>query len=265
VKHPKEEQLSICITTMVSGLYEWYVPLFLYCGLKAYPEYDFKVLLRGRTNLPDTYKSHILDNRYSDYPQNGPTTAALRFIEGEKEFSEYDCCLITDVDVLLMREDPKLVTQHLAHMIQYKMECYCNYQSHQLPGGYRCSGVHFIMKDWWERTRESRMKWMFNAKNGECSEKDSDEIMLGEIIRDSGLNDPTEKQLLWNIHGIHLKRWWPKANPRELPQAGAQESLLMQGLLEDEEFMELASMCAGHLPKISGIVGTIRQVIRGGR
>ena len=259
----KEEELKVCITTMVSGLYEWYIPLFLHCGLKAYPEYDFKVLVRGRSNLPAVYKSYIFDNSYSSYPQNGPTTAALRFIEGEKELSGYDCCLITDVDILLMREEPKLVTQHLSHMIQYKMDCYCNYQSHQLAEGYRCSGVHFIMKDWWERTREARKKWMFNAKNGSCSEKDTDEIMLGEIIRDSELPTPTEKQLLWNLHGIHLKRWWPKSNPRELPQAGAQESMLMQEILEDADFRELVTMCSAHLPIIKGIVGTMERVIRG--
>lgn len=260
-----EANMKVCVTTMVSGNYEWYVPLFLYCGMRAYPGYDFKIFVRNRTSLPETYKSYICDNAYSSYPQNGPTTAAVRFIEGEKELRGYDCCLITDIDVLLMKEEPPLISQHLAHMEHYCLGCYCNYQSHQLPDGYRCSGVHFVTKDWWEPTREAREKWMFNVKNGECSEKDTDEIMLGKIIQESKLPPPPEAQLLWNIHGIHLRRWWPKSNPMQYPQPGAQESLVMQELTNDKEFLELVAMCAEHMPIIGKIVSTMEKIIKGGR
>jgi len=250
----------VCITTMVSGVYEWYIPLFIYCGTQAYPEYDFKVFLRGKTELPQSYRQYVMENAYVSYPHNGPTTAAVRFLEGEKELGDYDCCLITDVDILLMREEPELISQHLAHMEHYGLECYCNYQSHEVPDGIRCSGVHFITKDWWEKTREEREKWMFNAKNGRLSEKDSDEYMLGDIIQQSGLPDPPKQQFLWNHHGIHLRRWWPTNQQRH---PGAQESLHMQKLLDSTDFMDLVDDCSAHLPKIKDIVGTMERVIKG--
>jgi len=48
---PPPKPPKVCISTTVSGPYQWYVPLFLDRILKEYPEYDPIIILRGENLL----------------------------------------------------------------------------------------------------------------------------------------------------------------------------------------------------------------------
>jgi len=171
-----EDRMAIC--AFVSPEYEHFVPDWVDCINRAYPQYEAVVI-----QADDTDKNRM---------------AALRFIDGEEVLSQYEYVLITDVDILIMKESPSILYQHLLWMKKHDLGCYSN----TIVDNIRFCGVHFLTKAWWDKTRAARDKYRQELKTSGCIWGD-DEKILARIIIESGLN-LTKEQMLWNHHGIHL-------------------------------------------------------------
>lgn len=254
-----------CITTIVSGDYQWYIPLFLDRIYKEYGEYDVKVFVRGAIDLPKKYCKDVMrfPSALDKCPKNGLFTAAMRFLVCEEELRDYDYVYIADVDAIIMREERMLVDQHMAFLRMNKLWCYNNY----LVGATRCPGTHFVTKEWWDVTRESRHTELRKLEKKRKIYKDYDEEMLYRIIKESKLSLPPNAPNLWAHHGIHLGSIRDRVNAKEkhYPQPNAFEQLYMKKLLEDDEFMEIVKECSKHIPMLVDIFDKYRDFVYGER
>jgi hypothetical protein len=252
----------LCITTMVSGAYQWYIPLFAYRMRKAYPEYDFRVMIRGDIDPAITADIDCVRAYYADTPLDGYRTAALRFLIGESVLAEYDYVLFTDIDMMFMRETPNIVDQHMLDLRRSGLECYSNYVSSHIDDGRpRLPGVHFITKDWWDRTRPVREKYLETISSPETSVPwYYDEVMLADIVKQSGLPIQDKNLNLWAHHGVHLGDYRRAIEERRQHQRvdAFQQSCIID-MLKDTEFMDIVVRCSGHYP----IIGSIFDMLKG--
>jgi hypothetical protein len=243
---------SFCIFTIVSGKYQWYLPMWFDRIEKELPEAKTMVYVRGNMELPDPWRSKCLvDQNLDEFRMDGYTTAALRFVYSNPELEAFDYVLVTDCDMLMRKETPDLINQHMRSMMRTGLQCYDNYISGRGAGGRpKVPGVNFVTREWWERTRSARETHRNNLlKNGSTS-WEWDEIMLGWIIEMSKL--PISEELrLWAHHGIHLGDWRRRLNTKvkfQMPDAPTQNQIL--DMLQDNEFMKIVDMCKDKLEQL---------------
>lgn len=239
---------SLCIFTIASGHYQWYLPLWFDRIEKELPQAKPLAYVRGDIELPEPWKSKCLKDPVLDtFPMDGNTTAALRYVYSNRQIESYDYTLITDCDMLLMAEQPDLINQHMRAMARSGLQCYDNYVYTLNGGSPVVPGVHFVTKDWWECTRRVR-----GLKQQELSQfgslvKGYDEIMLGRIIKESGLPFSYESRL-WAHHGLHLGDWRLRLKHNVLcQQPDAPMRNFINRILSEPGFQGIMDMCSGRL------------------
>ena len=192
----------MCHITVVNGPYVWYLPLFVHQLQKAYPEYELHI-------LADTEETDILSLkgvRKFDSPKgedSGYRAACLRFLHSDETLEGFDYCLITDCDMMIVRESLSIVDQHMLDLRKNNLQCYSNYTSM----GNKCPGIHFVTKEWWSRTAVARGKEKDAIDATKNVVYDHDEKMLRRLIIDSHLPTPPDKINPWTYHGEHLGDW----------------------------------------------------------
>ena len=209
--------MKALIATVYDKAYEAYEPLFRYCCQKAYPEYECHTW--NRDHWGEVFKP-------------GPyTTAALRFLLNEVGEIDYDAYLITDIDILIRREQPDFIAQHLNHMKWNSLECYdnCDHGDH-MPG------VHFVTKEWWPRTKAAREKYLAVLWERPANLAE-DEVILRKVVVESGLRTSTNA-ILWAVHGLHLGRF--RNQNIQAIRFQPNEFEFLDSLMADDKFMELA-------------------------
>jgi len=110
---------TFCIAAFADKEYEWYAPLFLNRAKASYPEYFSVVFVRKGDHEIDLDEGIVEVDL--DYPKNPYTSAALRFVEFEEYLREFDFVLLTDIDILIRREDPCLLNQHVKSLKKNNM------------------------------------------------------------------------------------------------------------------------------------------------
>jgi len=208
---------SMCIIAAANNAYAGWLPLFEYCAMRAYPEYDVRTINLG------------------DMPPY--VSALVRFISPEIEeiAAKYDYCLITDADILIGPEDPNIVDQHCRSMEKHGTGCYDNC----MLGDDRCPGVHFVTKEWWDKTRKAR--YMLEACHSVLNAiEGADERALLSIINESNLAWPGLLPHPWAIHGLHAGKF------RKIPRLDLDqfETDILTALQKDKAFLELLKLPA---------------------
>lgn len=260
-----------CVFTMVSGKYQWYIPLFHYFLSKAYPEYDIRIYVRGEIEIPPSlfYRDIIPMNPKSvvqDYPIDGYTTAAMRFVHEDDALRSYDYVHFQDIDMLILREDPPIVDQHWRSMMANGLQCYDNYvSSHVIHEGAECPrlpGVHFVTRDWWDITREARQKYAAQLAVEGSPAWYWDEVMLAKIVIESGLPVQDKRLNLWAHHGIHLGDYRRRQGTKEvIGHVEASHTVLMSEILRDQRALELFRMCGEHIPSLMPTLEVFRGIV----
>lgn len=241
----KISNIGTCtIFTIVNGLYVWYLPMFVYLLRRSYPEYQLHI-------LADTEEPEILalpgvkgfKSIHGHQLDGGFRSAAMRFLYDDDTLTSSDYTLITDADMLIIREANSIVDQHMLSLRKNNLECYDNY----LNNGDRCPGVHFVTKDWWKRTEDAREKESQKLYELEHTPYDHDEKMLLRIIRDSKLPEPPAKVNPWTYHGQHLGEWRKRTTFGNTNRGNAMAAF---AITSDAAFMEIAEHCDKKAPAL---------------
>jgi len=152
---------DLAIVIFAAGGYRSYVPLFLLCLFKAYA-YDVLVFL---DELPDSRMREgikiaqrtggrcklIYDKKLREYPKTtsrsqqsenyrGQRFTLFRTENVETHLSKYQHVYMTDVDMLIMRESPPLLEQHIRHCEALGLP----YSNFVRKGTRRMTGLHFM-------------------------------------------------------------------------------------------------------------------------
>jgi len=179
---------KLLIYTAASGIYLDYAPLFTYMVKSQYPEYDVDVT--KIVSPPATYSA-----------------ACYRLLVNPAEMTGHEYVYITDVDMMILREEPGILEFHTAEMESTGL-CYSNSirKKHSEPqGDDRMTGLHFATAEWYRRTQDVRSRYFHAVDSGEFGNgRFDDELILKSVCEKSGVGIPRRFPLIARHHGIHL-------------------------------------------------------------
>ena len=145
---PSDE--TLCVITYVYGAYADYIPLYIYSILTSYPGYYVRILLgQTLTNKQQNALKLIRETCSTrfDIVENFSVSPKLdhykhtRWFLPEHIFAPFRYAYIGDIDFIIVKEDPDILTHHLNQCAKTKMP-YSNAERWQYPR--RMSGLHFI-------------------------------------------------------------------------------------------------------------------------
>jgi hypothetical protein len=254
---------TCCVVCVVSGVYQWYIPIFHYCLSRAYPEYFMRIYTRGPIDLPPgPWDRVIVRDVANDYPPDGYTTAALRFVYEDEALRGFDYVHFQDIDMMIMRENPLLIDQHMMHLRVHGLQCYENYVSSMHEMGPRLPGVHFVTRDWWDRTRTAREKYAADLMEGGSKGWFWDEVMLAKIVKESGLPLQDKELHLWAHHGIHLGDYRRRIQLGERHgHIEALHTVFMKQILNDKELLRLFDVSAEYIDTIPATIEAFANIV----
>jgi len=236
---------ELCVTTTVDEKYEAYIPLFIYCFNKAYPEHDLKIYYRGDIS-PHFEKycavgENVVEGFGLTLENNIATTPSIRFLVPQVDFEDYRYTLFTDIDILFRREPNGIVAPHLKAMEKNHLECYENIMLKTIRGP-SMPGVHFVTREWWPDTAQTRVQyWQDLYENPNIANyKGFDEYMLYNMHLDSNLPLPNIGHDSWRLHGIHLGAY---RNKNSNPPISTVDNEFLRELWADADFVELYNIC----------------------
>ncbi len=200
--------MTLCITTVVDRRYHEYIPIFMYCATRSWPEADVKIYT---TEEPGTECQELAHEVVVSAPGDNShrwqwggmggydktiyrLPAYLRYLLFTSKrikagWWDYDHVYITDGDMLMTPQRPGLVQQHKRHMKRTGM-CYSN-----VLRGYRpfvMTGLHFVTREYIRRIaptvdKYDRLFRKIGLKVLDAKAQIPDERLLYQIVRDSGL------------------------------------------------------------------------------
>jgi len=178
---------KLLLYTAASGHYKDYGRLWHYCIQKSYPEYGHTSdgVIEGVT-VPTYY------------------AACVRLLLSPSDIVDH--VYITDVDMMILREEPTLSEFHIAEMEKTGL-CYSNtLRTNEQMGKNRMTGLMYVTQEWYARTKEVRESYKHMLDSGEIGNgRFDDELMLKSICEKSGVGLPPQTfPLLKRHHGIHL-------------------------------------------------------------
>lgn len=202
---------KLCVTTIVNRRYQKYIPMFLYFCLKSYPEYEIKLFLTEElkpayrdivNKLRTLGKIEIVEKCYRGYPRRPQEFKALRWVAVSEDFEGYDYIYTGDIDILICREEPSLLDQHLEHCDKYNIP----YSNSVRPNSNRLSGLHFVKKNEYYGKMDHLIKNKYRKllKRGALCGQKNEEILYN-MVRKAGFSFPSG----WfrPHHGPHLGVW----------------------------------------------------------
>lgn len=206
--------MRLCVTTVVDSKYQNYIPLFIYCMHKSYPEYKIKLFTHGiiQTNILTAlhhlkHTDHeIHEGLFDEFHYTKYAPISWRFVVPPEHYEEYENVYITDIDMMIVSQSVDLLYYHLNEMGETGL-CYSNSlrNSKHWKGTESFTGLHFASKEWFERTEEARQKYWTKLRLGRVgSKREYDGHMLYLMAKESGLGKCKKLKLAERHHGIHL-------------------------------------------------------------
>jgi hypothetical protein len=199
----------VIVTTVTSGSFEHFIPIFLYTLRKNVPHVYTKVFHRGhidditREGMDTIRASGItvdmpIEDVFTDYPHHAYTTNCLRFLIPESYFPDTEHVYITDVDFIFFQHQPDIASYYSAKQLLWE-ECYWgrrgpkrNKKTEEVTK--RIAGGGFLATpQWFGQTADMRAKMREKVMNGDLGQiREDDERMLWDICAGSGLKCPTK-------------------------------------------------------------------------
>jgi hypothetical protein len=122
------------------------------------------------------------------------------------EASTKEDVYITDIDMMILREDPEINNFHLLEMVESGLSYSNTPRDNKEPrANERLTGLHYCTPRWYDETRGTREAYSFLLRAGKIGVgRYDDEIMLKQICLQSGLKIPPKRWIWERQHGIHL-------------------------------------------------------------
>ena len=187
---------KLLITTLVDSRYLDYVELFAWCAKRSYPEYSVKVFRKEEV--------------FPGYPDRGYTTNALRMVVPASYYEEFDFIWVTDIDIMILREEPGILEYHAADL---EGQCFSNsirtasgtysFGKQSWDGTQCLSGLHFFTPRWLTAIEPQAAKYRELLKTAEVG-WGFDGRMLFLMCKNLGYKIPGKKPLIKRHHGIHI-------------------------------------------------------------
>jgi len=214
---------KLCITMYVAGeRYAHYIPIFIYFAKEAYPEYS--ILIAYKHELPASVRLHlellklfykdfeVREGVFEDFPNDADTVKTLRWTMWFPQYNNFDYIYVGDIDILLFREEPTLLEQHLK-VCNDTDNCYSNTTKIDdvKTRGTRMTGLHFFKREEYSyKMLPVMQKYLgrlrFNANIPEFYNKAFGRVdnqhALYSMIKESGLKLPEHS--FFEYHGLHL-------------------------------------------------------------
>jgi hypothetical protein len=168
--------------------------------------------------------NYPIENAFPNVPDRTFMPSVLRFLVSENYFDGMDAVLFNDVDLLLFA--PQLIDWHMLHMNSLGT-CYAaHHGAWRRPHRPEICGKHgwrdkyeringaffFVTPEWFEKTSFVREKVLERINTATLSGsprlygcyRESDEVMLCDILKESKLPIPKNKAFPPALRGIHL-------------------------------------------------------------
>lgn len=230
-----------CVAVFAADYCRSYVPIFLFCLFRAYPDYASVVFLRKPLGTQEKPGMKLVKGNFqlaynagaASFPKLKDRAARVRLFQAarflvftpqnvRKYLAGYDHIYVTDVDMLIMPEEMPLHEQHLRHCEVLGLP-YSNFVRNTEPP--RLTGLHFGTREFFEAVAPVVALWRsipekgFPKGLGRCP----DEAMWYRIVKESGFTIPPKcslsEQKTWELvydparfnevwfgphHGVHV-------------------------------------------------------------
>jgi len=241
--------MSGCITTVVDAAYMPYVPLFVYCANRVYPDCDVKLFLRDPCDYDFGLKFEKVQ-MFQGFPRYVYNSIALRFVVPPAYYEGYDWVYVTDIDMMLMPEQVSIEKFHRDEMVQTGM-CYSNSlrNVHHYEGSSSLSGLHFFDQRWLKKTEEQRARYYDLLAMGIVGTyREYDGVMLYRMAKLSGVGLPRKYKLKNRHHGIHLGnfRIFPDNKSAWDARITDEYKAVWNHYLMDKQFAHIIAECRKH-------------------
>ena len=212
---------KICISVVVNNKYEKYIPYFIYFILKSYPHYSIKIFFTNNLNkkiknviskLEILGNIEIIENFFKNFPQQNQELKTFRWLIPAKYFLPYQYVYIGDVDMMICKEDPSLMDQHIDHLQQNNLP----YSNCVRPNTKRLSGLHFFnVEEYYKKMNPIIENYTLKLKRrniGLHNGKVRNEEILYKMIKESEIGLPKDELRIDHNgsgphHGLHLGLW----------------------------------------------------------
>jgi len=229
---------DLCITTAVNEGYQNYIPWFIYFVCESYPMYSVRIFLSSKLGL--RLKSalrlisgdfKVYENSFSGFPTDAHSIKCLRWLNYVLEFEDFKYLYICDLDMLICREEPTLLEQHINHCKVLGLP-YSNINRPNVSPP-RIGGYHFVEREpWFEAMLPVIKKYRKRLKSGDLTQAKvgKNESLLYIMIKESGLGLPLEYNTNSSPeyhfrpeHGFHVNFWNKSCfqHPSLLHEAGS--------------------------------------------
>lgn len=198
-----------CVTTVTSGPYQHYLPIFYYTLRKFVPDAIVKTFHRGKLDDITLNGLHFIqdlgmrinmpiENYAIDFPHNLSTTNCLRFLMSPSYFQE-DYVYITDVDFVYLEHDPSIDKYYVDKLRKWKQPYWARRGFKRILGTDEkakriAGGGVLVTPEWFSATAELRKMYLEEVKDGTLGKvREDDERMLWYMCAGSDLKVPTKR------------------------------------------------------------------------
>lgn len=214
---------SLCVTMFINKRYEPFVPWFITFAHMAYRDAvtlilssdTFSASTKELINANVPKQAYVLKDRcFPKKLANDPLRVkCFRWVHTDPLWDDFSHVYIGDVDILLAKESPTLLQQHISHMNQTGLP-YSNYVR-GLRKQHRMSGLHFFDRERWLQSMKPVMdKYRSLLLKGERP-ANNNEVLLYRMVQEASLPFPKQEHKFRPHHGLHL-RIWEAGSPKAL-------------------------------------------------
>jgi hypothetical protein len=215
------------MTVCSADHFQSYIPLYI-AALRTWSKDSIVIYLKGKLNSKVKTALESIDDLYiikegcfGNYPDLKSTTNCLRFIVNTGELFQYT--IITDIDMLLFQDpwnwnvnqitpENPFAGHHGPYHKPRRPEVCPSWTGdfERVAGGMFC-----VTTEWYRRSETAQDKYDALLQSGEWGWfRESDEVMLARIIKESGMQVPQSKVLPTELRGVHLGDFKESMNHR---------------------------------------------------
>ena len=236
-----------CVTTVVSGHYVHYIPMFLYSLKRAAPRAETLILCTEKGVSNTVYYP-------MKYPEKVSTVNCTRFLVEDHFFKGYDYIYFTDIDFIFLPHEPDFLSYYKKKRQDWG-ECYWGgrgpKRKKSQPLKRIRGGCFFATPEWFLRTSEMRERYRQDLMGGKIGAvREDDEVMLWYICAGSRMKCPTKrgnsrKRKYKEIHLGDFKFETRIGRKRKMAKRISRANMLKWfRLQEDEEWRKIRAECA---------------------